>query len=143
MKFGKLIRFIKFERQLQLSLLCAAVLLGLFMFQCRALKKLEVRLKKVRAEKQLVLKIDDMRKTIASKKIKPVGKAVVKQKEKLMLQGTVLKGKLYHALINGLIYKKGDIVGDYRVIDIHKNSVVLENKLTKEFHLLKISEALR
>ena len=126
------------ESRFQLSLAALLVLLGLTVVQCQMFKKSDQRLKEVRAQKALVERIDDMKKDIAQR-IRAGKKVKAKPSEKLILQGTVLKSGLYHALINGVVYKKGESVSGYKIIEIFKNSAILENKTTRVLYRLQIS----
>ena len=126
------------ETRFQLSLAALLVLLVLAVLQCRMLNKSDQRLKEVRAQQALVGRIDDMKKDLVQR-IKAGKKVKAKPAEKLILQGTVLKSGLYHALINGVVYKKGESVSGYKIIEIFKNSAILENKTTKILYRLQIS----
>lgn len=56
------------------------------------------------------------------------------------LEGTTIKNGTFQALINGAIYKVGDILDNYKVTEITLSSSTLQNPFTNETRRLNFSE---
>jgi len=56
------------------------------------------------------------------------------------LEGTTMKDGTFQALINGAIYKVGDIVDSYKVTEITLRSSTLQNPYTHEIRRLNFSD---
>ena len=56
------------------------------------------------------------------------------------LEGTTIKNGTFQALINGAIYKVGDIVDSYKVTEITLRSSTLQNPYTHEIRRLNFSD---
>jgi len=102
-----------------------------------------IRLKRIKDEKQLVVKIPELEKQI--KIYEDSGKAKllelkIKIHKKPLLKGIFLKDKFYCALIADVFYREGDDCGDFDILKIDSNEVTIQYKDTQETEVLRISE---
>ncbi len=65
---------------------------------------------------------------------------VVESSMSYRLEGTTMKDGTFQALINGAIYKVGDIIDNYKVTEITLRSSTLQNPTTNEIRRLSFSE---
>ena len=110
-----------------------AALSGALVFLHQYAVKQRQSLKILEKERDLVLKIDEMKNKIHAKMM--VQEDVQKpnlNSSPIKVEGMIYKNKQAFALINNVIYKEGDTFGDYKVVKISKNSLILLNSLTHE-----------
>ena len=94
---------------------------------------------KAKQELALVKSIPDMEKKIRPSSISANSSPVL-VKESIVLEGTSIQNGIPYALIGGVIYQTGDNVGDYRITDIQRGSVTLEDSSTHGKKFLSLPE---
>lgn len=97
----------------------------------------------VRGQKQEITKlIKDKELKHASRLAKKENKSIPSPASQLSyrLEGTTMKDGTFQALINGAIYKVGDIVDSYKVTEITLRSSTLQNPFTHEIRRLNFSD---
>ncbi len=96
----------------------------------------------VRGQKQEITKlIKDKELKHASRLAKKENKSIPAPASQISyrLEGTTMKDGTFQALINGAIYKVGDIVDSYKVTEITLRSSTLQNPFTHEIRRLSFS----
>jgi len=132
----KIIRFIRFDRQIQLKLCGFVLLVVVIMVQANILNGKEKEFEKVSDEKNLVLQIPEMEKKIQFKDLRNLTPEKQIAAIKRILEGTSYRNKVYHAIIDGEVYSTGSVIGDYTITKITMASITLENKHRKEIQKL-------
>jgi hypothetical protein len=56
---------------------------------------------------------------------------------KTILEGTSFRDEVYQAIIDGEVYSTGDMIGDYKIMNITLKTILLEN--TKIFDIKELS----
>jgi len=100
-------------------------------------------LKKVSAEKQLVVKIPELEKQIQS--YGDPGRIKSRESKKITRNDLVLKGiffqnNMYFVLIGDTFYKKGDTCGNFDILNIDLNYVTIQDINTKQTEVLRFSD---
>jgi hypothetical protein len=113
------------DRDLLLRLGILAVLLVMFFGLSQGIATQSKTLKALRQEQELVMKIKPMK-----EKIKGVQSNI--SRAGLKVEGVVYQNGSAYALINSTIYSIGDVAGEYKVVDIGKNTLKLLNLSTQE-----------
>ena len=128
----KLTFFFRDQRFLR-HLVILAALSGVSVFLHQYALKQRQSLKTLEKERALVLKIDEMKNKIYAKTmVQDDGRRPNLNSSQVKVEGMIYKNRQAFALINSTIYKEGDTFGDYKVVKITKNSLILLNSRTHE-----------
>lgn len=133
----KIERLVKFNRILQIKLIGGAVLLAASVVLGGQLKALDGALAKSKADWELVMQVPAMEKQLRTKNLKllkPENQIIA---IKNILEGTSFRDDVYQAIIDGEVYSTGDVIGDYKIIDITMKTILLEN--SKMFEIKELS----
>ena len=112
--------------------------IGLIVFLRYESKQAQL-LKTLQRERELVLGIDPMKNQIRSKMIP---KTSPNAKWNGQLQGVFYQNKKVLVLINNTVYQEGDVLGDYKLLKINLNSLVLLNLRTQQKENIIFGESL-
>ena len=123
----KIGRLIKFNRILQFKLIGIVVLLVASGMVGGKLKSLDGAAAKYRAEWELVMQVPAMEKKLRTKNLKLLQpeKQIIAIRN--ILEGTSFQDNVYQAVIDGEVYSAGDVIGDFKIIDITMRTILLEN----------------
>ena len=133
--FTKLIRFIIVEPHFRLQSTLFIIFAVVAILQLKTIQSQAKQLKQIKLEKEMIARIPDMEKKLMASAIRAGGKTrpqIQMRGGAFVLRGTSTQDGIPRALIDETVYREGDSIGDYTVLQIAKDSVVLENKLTKE-----------
>ena len=133
----KLGRLVKHNRILQFKFVACVVLLMAASVQSRLLKNLDRTMVRTNAEWELVLGVPAMEKKLRTKNLKLLKPESQIIAIKNILEGTSFKDDMYQAVIDGEVYSAGDNIGDYKIINITMNTILLEN--SKIFEIKELS----
>ena len=106
--------------------LCAA-LIFLNQYKSRQARPLKI----LREERALVFKIDSMKNKIRSRMAQS-GFSNLNLNPQVKVEGAIHRNGKAFVLINNTIYQEGDTFGDYKLMRINSNSLVLFNIRTHE-----------
>jgi len=123
----KIKRLVRFNRVLQIKILGCAVLLIAVGVQGGMLKNQDRILVKVNAERDLVMEIPAMEKKLRTKNLKLLKPESQIIAIKNILEGTSFRDEAFQAVIDGEVYLTGDMIGDYKIININMKTILLEN----------------
>ena len=132
---NKFFRFFFVEGQFRLKSGLFFIFLFIIGLQFQILQIEERQLAKLRAQKNLVMRIKEMEKVVEVNTVRTLlGKKphVPIAGIKYHLTGTSITDSVPYAIIDDLIYTEGDTIGEYTVVKIAKDSAVLESRLTKK-----------
>jgi hypothetical protein len=135
--FKKVERLVRFNRVLRLKLTVCIVLLIAAGVQSRMLKDMDKTVARAEAEHELVMQVPAMEKELRTenlKLLKPERQIIA---IKNILEGTSFRDDVYHAIIDGEVYSTGDMIGDYKIINITLRTIMLEN--SKIFEIKELS----
>jgi len=100
-------------------------------------------LKKIKEEKQLVVKIPELEKQIQSYgnsgRIESQESKKITRKD-LVLKGIFFQNNMYFVLIGDTFYKKGDTCGNFDILNIDLNYVTIQDRNTKQTEVLRFSD---
>ncbi|OGX35213.1 MAG: hypothetical protein A3C36_03125 [Omnitrophica WOR_2 bacterium RIFCSPHIGHO2_02_FULL_52_10] len=130
-------RLVKFNRILQIKLIGGAVLLAATGVLGARLKALDGAAAKSKAEWELVMQVPAMEKKLRTKNLKLLKPESQIIAIKTILEGTSFRDNVYQAVIDGEVYSTGDVIGDYKIIDITLKTILLEN--SKMFEIKELS----
>lgn len=133
----KIERLVKFNRVLQLKLIGSVMLLVIAGALGGRLKALDGVVAKSKADWELVMQVPAMEKKLRTKNLK-----LLKPEKQIIairniLEGTSFRDDVYQAIIDGEVYSTGDMIGDYKIIDITMKTILLEN--SKMFEIKELS----
>ena len=131
------------EPQFRLNLSLLLVFFFIIVLESKILQWQEKRLAKFTAEKTLVMRIEEMERIIQENAVKAqlTSQPHVQVADvKYNLTGTSIINGAPCAIIDGLIYTEGNAIGDYTVLKITKDSVILENKPANKIKTLSLSD---
>jgi len=135
--FKKVERLVRFHRALRFKLAACALLLMAAGAQNRMLKDMDKTVARAKAERDLVLQVPAMEKKLRTenlKLLKPERQIIAIEN---ILEGTSFRDDVYHAIIDGEVYSTGDMIGDYKIINITLRTIMLEN--SKVFEIKELS----
>lgn len=146
---NKYLRFLLLDHTIRIRVAIFLALWILISFQGGTLKTQGKELSRIKTEKELVLKIPNMEKTIKAHTIIATemaapgdgtqsGEQIVKVE--FILKGMTIKNGIPYALIDENIYKEGDTLGEYAIMKISRAGVVMQNNLTQEIKQLYFIE---
>ena len=142
MTFNKLIRFIIVEPHFRLQSIMFIIFAVVTILQLKTIQLQAKQLKQMKSEKEMIARIPDMEKKLMASTLQ-TGKGARPQIQikggEFVLRGTSIRDGIPCALIDGTVYKEGDSIGDYTVVKITRDSVVLENRLTKKIKNLQFN----
>ena len=132
----KLARFFFVESHCGLKILVSVALIFAMVLECRILNSQNKRLIAAKAEQVLVERIVLLEKNIKDKlKIKEISSLLretgKEEAAPFLVQGVLVKKEGFSVVIDNEIYNKGDMFGEYRIMDITDNATVLVNEKTK------------
>jgi len=127
MKNKIIISFLK-DSQITSRLLLAACLIVVLIFLALLNNKQQAHLARLKEQKELAGKIPELELKLRN----PIADF------NIILTGIIMDGGTRIAIINGIIVKVGDSVGEYKIINIEPNAVIL-NKDGKE-SILRMKE---
>jgi len=133
----KLNRLFKFNRVLQFKMFLGLALLAAVGVQSRMLKDMEQDLAMAQAEWDQVLQTPALEKKLRSKNLKLLKPESQIIAIKNILEGTSFRDEVYQAIIDGEIYSAGDMIGDYKIMNITLRTILLEN--TQIFDIKELS----
>ena len=133
----KIRRLARFNRVLQFKLIGCVVLLIAAGAQSGILYDLDKMVAKVNAEWALVMKVQDMERKLRTKNLK-----LLKPESQIIaisniLEGTSFRDNVYQAVIDGEVYSAGDMIGDYKIMNITLKTILLDN--SKKFEIKELS----
>ncbi|MCK5013958.1 MAG: hypothetical protein KAS66_09070 [Candidatus Omnitrophica bacterium] len=136
----KIIRFLRFDRKIQLKLCGFAVLVVMIIIQANILNGKEKELEKVSKEKNMVMRVPELEKEIQLEDLRNLTPEKQIAAIKRILEGTSYRNRVYHAVIDGEVYSTGSVIGDYTITRITMAAITLENKQRKEIQKLYFPE---
>ena len=107
-------------------------------FQMVLLGKSQDAFRQAQKQKELVALIPEMKNTLRLRMVRiPSAQSQSSDSTlaapEIILEGVTERGEgVFYALINGEVYKEGDVIGGYTVEEIEKDSAVLRNTQTHE-----------
>ena len=132
------------ESQFRLNLSLLLIFFFIIILESKVLQWQEKQLAKITAEKTLVMRIEEMERIIQENAVKTqltTNQPHVQVADvKYNLTGTSIINGAPCAIIDGLIYTEGNTIGDYTVLKITKDSVILENKPANKIKTLSLSD---
>jgi len=101
-------------------------------------------LAKVREERRLVGQLPEFEKQIQRIKLQdlsqePRGSEKITKKD-LAIQGVFMKDNLCSVLIGDTFYQKGDTFGDFHILELNLDYIVIQDKNTKQSEKLYFSD---
>ncbi len=132
---NKFIRFFILESQFRFKfiILIIAVMIMALQFKTNQLQKKQLR--QIKMEQALVMRIPEMERIIQANTVRTMAETRPKvqvTKVEFVLEGIRIQDGTSYALIDGIICEEGDVLGDYIVVKITRDSVILEDKSTQE-----------
>ena len=103
----------------------------------------EIRLKTLQEEKQLAMRIPELKKQVELQTYSRQNKPEKIKKEgnsNLLLKGVFMKDNVYYALIGNKFYQKGDNCGDFIISEINLSYVVIQDLNTNTIQKLYLSK---
>lgn len=136
----KIERLVKYNRILQVKLIGCILLVIVAAMQGDMLKGLDKTVTKVNGERELVMQISIMEKKLRTKNLK-----LLKPESQIIairniLEGTSFRDETYQAIIDGEVYSAGDMIGDYKIINITMKTILLENNTIFDIKELSFPE---
>lgn len=132
---NKLIRLIVVDQHLRLRLGIFIIFVVVVTLQLGTIQLQKKQLSQIKIEKEMIAHIPDMeRKSMMSASARLQAQAA---KGGFVLKGTSTKEGAPYAVIDETVYKVGDIISGYTVVEITENSVALENMATKDIRSLR------
>ncbi len=135
MKSIKLLRLIRREPIFLLRFVVVLLGAGILFTQVKAVQQQAREYAKLTKEKGLIARIPEMKNKIHTHTLMTMPPEQLKiqiNEVEFTLEGTSIEDGIPFALIDGTIYKEGDIIKDYRIVEIKHGSITLENTSTKE-----------
>ena len=100
-------------------------------------------LDKLMAEKMLVMRIDAMERALSFSDVRAANRLMTKTaagEPQYRLRGITISNGVPYAIIDKLVYAEGDIIGEYRIVKITRDSVLLENKSANKMRNLLLTD---
>ena len=138
MKTNRFYRFFVLDSQFRLRVMVFIGLLILVGWQKHIIKVGETEFRQVKLNKDLVSRIPEMQSTLKGRYAKR--NIMIPQAIELHLKGITRKKDIYYALIDGEIHMIGDSIKDYKITNITKEVVILENQTTHAVKQLYLPE---
>ena len=123
----KIERLVKFNKILQIKLVVVVVLLVASVVLGDRLKALDGEAARSKADWDMVMQVPAMEKKLRTKNLKLLQpeKQIIAIRN--ILEGTSFQDNVYQAVIDGEVYSAGDMIGDFKIIDITMRTILLEN----------------
>ena len=101
-------------------------------------------LAKVREERRLVGQLPEFEKQIQRIKLQDLSQEAEESqkitKKDLAIKGVFMQGNLCSVLIGDTFYQKGDTFGDFRILELNLDYIVIQDKNTKQSEKLYFSD---
>jgi hypothetical protein len=127
---------------LKYALILAVIPASALLWRLQKAQVLE--LAKVREERRLVGQLPEFEKQIQRIKLQdlsqePRGSEKITKKD-LAIKGVFMKDNLCSVLIGDTFYQKGDTFGDFQILELNLNYIVIQDKNTKQSEKLYFSD---
>lgn len=134
---NKFITSIILDKQFSIRLVVIMILIFGTIKLLNNQKVISARLKKLKEEKQFIAQVPIFKKQIEDLEALRAKKMEVKiVKKEPALKGILMARNVNYAIIDDLHYKEGDDYGDYILLKINLDHVVLQNKSTNQQKIL-------
>ena len=141
---NKLINLFKWNVRLgwKLALILAIIPASVLLWRFQKAQVLE--LAKVREEKRLVGRLPEFEKQIQRIKVQNLSQGPRESKEitekDLAIKGVFMQGNLCYVLIGDTFYQKGDVFGNFQILELNLKYIVIQDKNTKQSEKLYFSD---
>ena len=123
---NKYLRLVVLDPNVRVGLIGLMIGLVILAIELKMVNQANAQLKQAMQDSDLVKRIPEMERKLRVSARRGMTSAEYR------FEGITISDGISYAVINGAIYKIGDLVGDDTVKDIQKGTVVLENQETKE-----------
>lgn len=128
---NKIFRIFFIEPQFRMRAELFFIFFVIFMIQLGILYSQEKKLSTLRDQKLLVVRIGEMERVTSAKNTRKAAQQAPRGRQ-YNLTGTMINNGVPYAMIDDLVYGVGDVIGDFTVLSIANDTVLLENKATTQ-----------